>query len=82
MSLSAGVGWADEIAPFISTPADEKPAFEVRMPDGHIYKVFANGHTEGFAEDRKYIICNRIDALIREAYCKGLLTPVPEPKSN
>lgn len=53
-------------------PLDGKPAFEVRMPNGHVYKVFANGYTEGFAEDRDYIIFNGITALTRAAYINGM----------
>jgi hypothetical protein len=50
-----------------------KPVFEVRMPNGHAYKIFANGDTEGFAEDRNYAIVNGITALARQNYAQGMI---------
>lgn len=47
-------------------------AFEVRMPGGHVYKVFADGHTEGFCESSSFIVVNRIPDLTRQAYAEGI----------
>lgn len=45
---------------------DLLPAFEVRSGD-HVFKVYANGRTEGFAEFGEPLVINRIPVLLARA---------------
>ena len=48
----------------------EKPAFEVHGRDGHVWKIYPNGMTEGFLDD--HWIINRIPTMFRLVGALGL----------
>lgn len=48
---------------------DDTPAFEIiRMTDGHRFRIFADGRTEGFDGG---VIVNRIPAMLTRARVEG-----------
>ena len=50
-----------------STDLGDKPAFELRTHDGHVYKIWENGKTEGFDTTAPCVAFNRIPILIANA---------------
>lgn len=48
----------------------ECPAFEIVESDGRIISIFSDGSAEGI--DPESVIFNRIDAIVREAYARGI----------
>ena len=56
-----------------SAPLDPSAAFEVRTPEGGVYRIWADGRVEGFG--RAPAIINRIPALAAEAVAEAQCRP-------
>ncbi len=57
-----------KIARESGTPCETREAFRVVEPSGKTYRVFADGHAEGFQPGA--VICNYIPSLLMSAKSK------------